>query len=150
MQQCIHALFGSAPRFLIFRVPRHSPPQIKRLPHTLERRRPEDPHLEASQGGVREVRSCSSLLSFRADKVCKLSRISNETGRCQEFSSSFFGSLNPLVFSIEHTRTLALERFPGRISFRRRSLSVSPYALSPCSFIPSVLPTKHLFDPGGP
>jgi hypothetical protein len=25
-----------------------------------------------------------------------------------------------------------------------------PYSLSPCHFITSVLPTKHLFDPSGP
>jgi hypothetical protein len=61
-----------------------------------------------------------------------VSAISNEAGRCQEVSLSFFASVNPLLFSIEHTRALAQERpFPRRIFFRRRSLSVSPYALSP-------------------
>ena len=51
-----------------------------------------------------------------------LSGISNEAGRCQEFSSSFFVSLNLLCFSIGHTRALAQERpFPRRIFFRRRS-----------------------------
>jgi hypothetical protein len=77
--------------------------------------------------------------------------ISNEAGRCQEVSSSFFASLNLLLFSIEHTRTLAQERrFPRGMFFRRRLLfRVPPTRSAPCSFITSVLPTKHLFDPDG-
>jgi hypothetical protein len=44
---------------------------------------------------------------------------------CESLGSS-------LLISIGHTHALAQERsFPGRILFRRRSLSVSPYALSP-------------------
>ena len=79
-------------------------------------------------------------------------RISNEAGRCQEVSSSFFASLNLLLFFIEHTHALAQVRpFTSEIFFRRRSLfRVHPTRSAPCSFITSVLATKHLFDPGGP
>ena len=79
------------------------------------------------------------------------SGISNEAGRCQEVSSSFFASLNLFPFSIEHTRALAQERsFPSGIFFRRRSLfRVHPTRSAPYSFITAVWPTKHLFDPDG-
>src|SRR5215469_278065 len=90
------------------------------------------------------------LSAARADGSCK-SRISNEAGRCQEVSSSFFASLNLFLFSIEHTRALAQERsFPRGIFFRRRSLfRVHPTRSAPYSFITAVWPTKHLFDPDG-
>src|SRR5215469_16238927 len=71
-------------------------------------------------------------------------RISNEAGRCQEVSSSFFASLNLLLFFIEHTHALARVRpFTSEIFFRRRSLfRVHPTRSAPCSFMTSVLPTK--------
>jgi hypothetical protein len=86
-----------------------------------------------------------------AGQVLICSGISNEAGRCQEISSSFFASLNLFLFSIEHTRALAQERsFPSGIFFRRRSLfRVHPTRSAPYPFITAVWPTKHLFDPDG-
>ena len=52
----------------------------------------------------------------------------------------------------EHTPALAQVRsFAREIFFRCRSLfRVHPTRSAPWSFITAVLPTKHLFDPGGP
>jgi hypothetical protein len=74
------------------------------------------------------------------------SEISNEAGRCQEDSSSFYTSLNlfsspPSTPMRMRSDALSLDGFfPSSIVIR-----VHPTRSNPCRFIIAVLPTNHLF-----
>src|SRR5215470_10503156 len=94
---------------------------IERAEKTIDRDRP-------SHGGTLAI--TSGLPTIRTGAA--YSGISNEVGRCQEVSSSFFASWNLFLFSIEHTHALAQVRpffrelFPPSIA-----VPCPPYALSP-------------------
>ena len=77
---------------------------------------------------------------------------SNEVGRCQEDSSSFFASLNLFLFAARHTREHAQQRAFARPVFLSSSIAFVPTLLAQTrvACIISVLPTNHLFGHGGP
>jgi len=91
----------------------------------------------------------SFTVSSSVPPLPRFSQRDNEADRCQEFLHLFFASLNLFLFSTEHTPELAQVRPLPREIFFVPDL-FHPTRSAPCSFITAVLPTRHLFDHGGP
>src|SRR5438552_8702019 len=96
-------------------------------------------------------RVCSSILLSNSAIRSSYWAISNDVGTVKNFSNFFFCSwvYSSTLLRGRDRRPLARRTAP--LLYRSLPLPArSPYSLSPCQFIDSVLPTNHLFSHYGP